>query len=269
MTQGVSAVRKISGVKLEFPYFRSVKTLEWKHIRNTVVLTVLVWPFVAYLVAGALILIRTAVSVITNPSPGHFRGDYFFSALIFALSVGGTAFLSGKLFAKRQGVLHGLWSAGIALPTAGLLTFSVLFALFPPPPADWQLIRRFERNEAAFNELRDAVQGTGGLESISVSRVDPADFEAVGLSSVQLEAYRAELKRLKLVWVGEGYETGSVYLLADFRGSEVNKGYVYRPTSPDPGQVVAKIVADDVKGSGTYYRPVQGGWYLYAKAVSD
>ena len=231
-------------------------------------MTVFVWPFVAYLVAAVLILIRAAVSVTTNPSLDHFWSDYFFSSLIFSLSVGGTAFLSGKLFARRQGVLHGLWSAGIALPTAGLLTFFALFALFPPPPADWQLIRRFERNEAAFNKLRDAVQGAGGLESVSARDVDPADFEAAGFASEQLGVYRAELKRLKLVWVSEGYETGSVYLLGDFRGVAVNKGYVYRPTSPDPGQVVAKIAAD-LEGTSTVYRPIKNGWYLYAEATSD
>ena len=113
------------------------------------------------------------------------------------------------------------------------------------------------------------MQGAGGLESISTRDVDPADFEAAGFSSAQLEAYRAELKRLKLVWVGEGYETGSVYLLGDFRGSGVDKGYMYRPTSPDPGQVVAKIVVNDLEGASTVYRFINDGWYLYAEATPD
>ncbi len=246
-----------------------MNTLDWKHVRNTVVITVLVWPFVAYFFVAIPTLVIAAALMMTNLSLGHFQSDRFFAPYIFALTVGITVFTSGKLFAPRQGVLHGLWSAGIALPTAGLLTFAVLFALFPPPPADWRLIRRFERNEATFNELRDAVRGTGELESVSALDVEPADFGAVGVSRKRLEAYRAYLKRLKLVWVSDSGETESVYLLADFRGPEISKGYVYRPASLDLGQLVKKIVTDEVQGSTTFYRPIRDGWYLYAKAVSD
>lgn len=266
--QGSSAARKISGVKLEPPYLRSVKTLEWKRIRSSVATAVFVWPLVALVVAPVFSAMNLLLLWVTGPFSDRFQGDYLLVS-IFALSVGVSAFIPGKLLATRQATLHGLLSVGIALPTAALLTFLALFVLFPPPPADWQLIRRFERNEATFNELRDAVRGAGGLESISALRIEPADFEAVGFSSKQLETYRAELKRLKLVWVSESSEPESIYLPADYRGSAVNKGYMYRPTSPYPGQLVAKITADDVKGSSTVYRPIKNGWYLYAEAVSD
>lgn len=180
----------------------------------------------------------------------------------------------GNLLAARQGVLHGLLSVSAALPTAALLTFLTLSAIGNiielPPPSDWRLIRRFERNEAVFNELRDAVRGEGGLESISLARVEPADFEAVGISSEQLETYRTQMKRLKVLWVNEiREEPENVYFGVKYRGSSIEKYYRYLDSPPTTGTIVEKIRVADVEAFGTVYRPIGDGWYLYAYETSD
>ena len=73
----------------------------------------------------------------------------------------------GNLLASKRVVLHGVLSVAAALPTAALSVFllssAVNFYMFPP--SDWRLIQRFERNEALFDELRDAVVREEGLTS--------------------------------------------------------------------------------------------------------
>ncbi len=188
--------------------------------------------------------------------------------LISALGLSG--FGSGTHLAFRTKRQHGLITAVLTPVVGGLLAFSLLSYLFPPPLSDWRLIRRFERNEAVFNELRDAVRGEGGLEAISPERIEPADFEAVGVSPDQLRAYQAQMKRLKLLWVNESSsEPENVYFNVDGTRSFIEEDYLYRDNPPTTGTIVEKIREDDVEDFGTVYRHIKDGWYLYAQKISD
>lgn len=151
------------------------------------------------------------------------------------------------------------------------MTFSLLsiVSFYLYLPGDWWLIRRFERNEAVFNELRGVVQGTDGLRAISLKDVEPTDFEVFGISLEQLESYRRELKRLGLYAVYRSTTSGSIYFSLDKLRPDTFRYYVYRQIPLPPEQVVEKIVENEVIGSAGVYRPIADDWYLHAEAISD
>ena len=211
-----------------------MKELNWKHIRKTVAVTTFFWPIFA--LAYAFIL---AVALLNA-----FDSITILLIVCFVLGVVTPAFVIGGASpdVKRK-VLHGSVSAGLALPTAALSAFLLFSTIdfYTSPPSDERLIRRFERNEASFSELRDAAQTENGLT------YHYATMERLGISSVN-------------------HSAGSdiIYFALDKRGSSTIKYYVYRKTPPPAKQIVKKI-----SGSDDYvYRPIRDGWYLYVEATS-
>lgn len=188
--------------------------------------------------------------------------------VVLLLGTGASGFGFGTLLASRKRTLHGLVAASLTPVTALLSVFVVAYTLFPPPPSDWRLIRQFERNEALFKELRDAVQG-GGLEAISLERVEPPYPEAFGISPEQLTDYRTKIKRLGLRSVTEQRSASSVTFSVKNTRSLIVKDYLYLERFPRAGTTVEKIRADDVEAFGAVYRPIRDGWYLYAREISD
>ena len=178
--------------------------------------------------------------------PLHSFSGTVFVTVCFYLGVLVTAYTLGYLIQKRA-VLHGILSVGIALLTVALSTSLFLSAIdfHILPPSDWRLIQRFEHNEAAFNELRDAVRGEEGIES-----------------------YRVVMKRLGIADVSESKSPESVSFSLKRDGFLSYKGYVYRQTAPPQEQIVEKITEEVVNAKGVY-RPITDGWYLYAEAISD
>lgn len=242
-----------------------MKELNWKHIRNTVAITTLVSPI--FILAYAIILAVTLSSAFTSIT--------IFLAVCFVLGVVTPAFIIGGASpdSKRK-VLHGSVSTGLALPTAALSTFLLLSVInfYTSPPSDWRLIRRFERNEALFNELRDAVQGDGGLESISLEHVSPTDFETVGVSLGQLKHYRRAMKRLGVKGVDEGGKYQKVQYISFSlvrNGSNIYKSYIYQQTPPFSEQIVEEITEEAIDSNREVYRPIEDGWYLHAFNESD
>lgn len=199
---------------------------------------------------------------------GPFLGTPPIYAVLLS-ATGASGFGFGTLLASRKRTLHGLVTASLTPVTALLSAFVVAYALFSPPPSDWRLIRRFERNETLFNELRGAVQGEGGLEAIFLERVEPPYPEAFGISPEQLTDYRIKMKRLGLRSVTEQRSASNVMFSVKNTRSLVVKDYLYLECFPRAGTTVEKIHVDDVKVFGALYRPIRDGWYLYAREFSD
>lgn len=150
------------------------------------------------------------------------------------------------------------------------MTAALLYDLNPPPLSDRHLIRHFKRNEAAFNELRDAVRGEGGLESLPLLRTKPIGLQEIGVSVSQVEAYHVKLRQLRLVSVSERYNSPEdVLLQPEQRSAYLHKSYVYLQTPPAATQIVKRTTAKKLEALGELYRPLGRGWYLYAYNVDD
>lgn len=201
------------------------------------------------------------------PWVGFLSAPLIYAVLLLGAAASG--FSLGATLAPWQKTRHGLIAAALTPITGGLLALFLLNYFFPPPPSDWRLIRRFERNEAVFYRLRDAVRGEGGLEAVFLKRVQPSDLRAAGISSAELTAYRAEMTRLGLVSVREHTGAAEDVTFGVEQNGSISKNYVYLRELPPQARVVERIRNRDVEAFGAVYRDLGDGWYLVAYKESN
>lgn len=233
----------------------------WSTVLKATVLGVMASPAV-FLILFLLLMLWPGTPLSLDFLPSLFLAGAALSG--FGLS---------SLLSKQKRVLHGVGAAILTPLTWSLLAYVLFQIILQPVPSDRSLIRRFERNEAVFNELRQAVQGEGEPEAIPASPSQSTEnysAESLELSQQQLEAYQADMRRLRLRWVSEDSSNPNVARFGLTRiGPDIEKYYLYSEIPPSNGIMVTEIIEADVLDEGRVYREIREGWYLYARPISD
>ncbi len=134
-------------------------------------------------------------------------------------------------------------------------------------PSDESLIKNFEMNQSAFNDLVRMIQQDKGLERVDDNWTSPENPASIGISSERITRYREIFGELKLP---RGFYSFTnpirITLLASSSGLSISgssKGYAFFENKPD-------LVVEDLDKyqssdglSFTAHRHIVGNWYLF------
>lgn len=133
-------------------------------------------------------------------------------------------------------------------------------------PSDESLIKNFEKNQTAFNELVGMIQQDKELARVDDDWTLPDNPSSIGITSERIAKYRQIFKELK---IPRGFYSFTdpvrITLLASSSGLSVSgssKGYAFLENKPD--LVVENLDNHHSPNSHSFtaYRHLSGNWYL-------
>ena len=132
------------------------------------------------------------------------------------------------------------------------------------------MTRRFEKNEATFNELISQLRSRPDIDYLGRNVVYYEDGRRADGPEAESN-FRALMKRLNLdtIWARGGSEA-NIYLELVRKNyiwvsPDGYKGYTYMFTPPHPDRTAKDLDALNHVGYGslTHYKHLKGNWYLY------
>jgi hypothetical protein len=133
-------------------------------------------------------------------------------------------------------------------------------------PSDESLIKNFEKNQSAFNELVGMIREDKELERVDDNWTRPDSPASIGISSERIAKYRQIFNELKIPRGFYSFMNPTrIEFIASASGLSVSgssKGYAFLENKPD-------LVVEDLDNyhspdgrSFTAYRQLSGNWYL-------
>ena len=144
--------------------------------------------------------------------------------------------------------------------------WSQLFSEDPPHLPDAELIAKFQKHRADFDQLRNMIVEDKRLLLVNQLRTLPEDPQMVGIGPSRIAEYRTLLRQLDIRGgIESSVDKKHIELTSSFRGMVTHnsqKGYWYSTEpittylSPDLDQFLKSE-------SGVGYRHIEGSWYLF------
>jgi len=135
-----------------------------------------------------------------------------------------------------------------------------------PHKPDSELISKFLSHQPEFEHLISMIQSDRQITRIDDDWTLPSDPSSVGITNARVADYRVRFKQLG---IARGFAADTkreeIRLLVSCQGTVVrgsSKSYVYLKSPPKELVTNLDALSKDDGTDGTWYRHIQGPWYL-------
>ena len=137
----------------------------------------------------------------------------------------------------------------------------LLVSCLPWSRSDKKMINHYSRNKTIFEALSDEVKSSNTLSRVKLNYVSYRDSRGIVFSTSVLPKVQITMKRLGIEDI-DIYRNGDIFF-EDRYNSSLNASKGFAVLTEPPRSLVNNLSKVPEGGDYTYYRHIEGDWYLY------